>query len=127
MLLWSRWVDNHLVHVLSPNIYRSSSEALESFDYITSNGKILEVAFNFMHYYTIIYCIYFLIHSRSGLFPLPKGVLYMVPALWLCWALVYWISCFIYKKFSVQWFVKEVIWWLYPSPYWKPKAIHLRH
>lgn len=35
-----RWVDNHLVHVLSPNIYRNASEALESFDYITSHGKI---------------------------------------------------------------------------------------
>ena len=36
---WRRWVDNHLVHVLSPNIYRNTSEALESFEYITSNGN----------------------------------------------------------------------------------------
>lgn len=36
---WRRWVDDHLVHVLSPNIYRNSSEALESFDYITSVGN----------------------------------------------------------------------------------------
>ncbi|XP_051150827.1 uncharacterized protein LOC127265170 [Andrographis paniculata] len=36
---WRGWVDNHLVHLLSPNIYRSTSEALESFDYITSNGN----------------------------------------------------------------------------------------
>ncbi|XP_024990332.1 prostaglandin E synthase 2-like isoform X3 [Cynara cardunculus var. scolymus] len=35
---WRRWVDEHLVHMLSPNIYRNTSEALESFDYITSNG-----------------------------------------------------------------------------------------
>ncbi|KAK1261438.1 hypothetical protein QJS04_geneDACA001240 [Acorus gramineus] len=34
-----RWVDEHLVHVLSPNIYRNTSEALESFDYITSHGN----------------------------------------------------------------------------------------
>ncbi|XP_043711342.1 prostaglandin E synthase 2-like isoform X2 [Telopea speciosissima] len=34
-----RWVDSELVHVLSPNIYRTASEALESFDYITSNGN----------------------------------------------------------------------------------------
>ena len=33
---WHRWVDNHLVHVLSPNIYRTIPEALESFDYITT-------------------------------------------------------------------------------------------
>ncbi|KAL5544942.1 hypothetical protein UlMin_008726 [Ulmus minor] len=36
---WRQWVDNHLVHVLSPNIYRNTTEALESFDYITSNGN----------------------------------------------------------------------------------------
>ncbi|XP_071703372.1 uncharacterized protein [Rutidosis leptorrhynchoides] len=36
---WLEWVDNHLVHVLSPNIYRSPSEALESFDYITTHGN----------------------------------------------------------------------------------------
>ncbi|KAL7614445.1 uncharacterized protein LOC111917453 [Lactuca sativa] len=36
---WRGWVDNHLVHVLSPNIYRSPSEALESFDYITNHGN----------------------------------------------------------------------------------------
>ncbi|KAL0914019.1 hypothetical protein M5K25_017516 [Dendrobium thyrsiflorum] len=36
---WRRWVDEHLVHVLSPNIYRTISEALESFSYITSHGN----------------------------------------------------------------------------------------
>lgn len=36
---WRGWVDNHLVHILSPNIYRSTSEAIESFDYITSHGN----------------------------------------------------------------------------------------
>ncbi|MED6106384.1 hypothetical protein PIB30_004157 [Stylosanthes scabra] len=36
---WREWVDNHLVHVLSPNIYRSVSEALESFEYITTQGN----------------------------------------------------------------------------------------
>ncbi|KDP36894.1 hypothetical protein JCGZ_08185 [Jatropha curcas] len=36
---WRGWVDNHLVHVLSPNIYRTTSEALESFDYITTHGN----------------------------------------------------------------------------------------
>ncbi|KAJ7957891.1 prostaglandin E synthase 2-like [Quillaja saponaria] len=34
---WRGWVDNHLVHILSPNIYRTTSEALESFDYITNS------------------------------------------------------------------------------------------
>eukprot|EP00250_Pteridium_aquilinum_P014034 c21736_g1_i1 orf=235-1218(-) len=36
---WRRWVDEHLVHVLSPNIYRNPSEALESFEYITTHGN----------------------------------------------------------------------------------------
>lgn len=36
---WRRWVDDHLVHTLSPNIYRTASEALESFDYIANNGN----------------------------------------------------------------------------------------
>lgn len=36
---WREWVDNHLVHVLSPNIYRTVSEALESFNYITTKGN----------------------------------------------------------------------------------------
>ncbi|KAK9059853.1 hypothetical protein SSX86_020557 [Deinandra increscens subsp. villosa] len=47
---WRRWVDGHLVHVLSPNIYRNTSEALESFDYITSNGN-----FSFTEKYTVKY------------------------------------------------------------------------
>ncbi|XP_025819840.1 prostaglandin E synthase 2 isoform X3 [Panicum hallii] len=36
---WRRWVDEHLVHMLSPNIYRTTSEALESFDYIAQHGN----------------------------------------------------------------------------------------
>uniref|UniRef100_A0A803LIY4 GST N-terminal domain-containing protein n=1 Tax=Chenopodium quinoa TaxID=63459 RepID=A0A803LIY4_CHEQI len=36
---WLGWVDSHLVHVLSPNIYRSAGEALESFDYIATHGN----------------------------------------------------------------------------------------
>ncbi|KAL8514769.1 hypothetical protein ACS0TY_013739 [Phlomoides rotata] len=36
---WRSWVDSYLVHLLSPNIYRTSSEALESFEYITTKGN----------------------------------------------------------------------------------------
>ncbi|KAK3145190.1 hypothetical protein QOZ80_4AG0325150 [Eleusine coracana subsp. coracana] len=36
---WRRWVDEHLVHTLSPNIYRTTSEALESFEYIAQHGN----------------------------------------------------------------------------------------
>ncbi|KAI3793593.1 hypothetical protein L1987_36213 [Smallanthus sonchifolius] len=47
---WCRWVDDHLVHMLSPNIYRNTSEALESFDYIASNGN-----FSFYEKYSVKY------------------------------------------------------------------------
>ncbi|KAI7742827.1 hypothetical protein M8C21_005667 [Ambrosia artemisiifolia] len=47
---WRRWVDDHLVHMLSPNIYRNTTEALESFDYIANNGN-----FNFYEKYSVKY------------------------------------------------------------------------
>jgi len=28
---WRKWADDHLVHALSPNVYRSPSEALDTF------------------------------------------------------------------------------------------------
>lgn len=31
-----RWVDDRFVHVLTPNLYRTPTEALHSFDYMTS-------------------------------------------------------------------------------------------
>lgn len=31
------------MHILSPNIYRSTSEALESFDYITTHGMVTDL------------------------------------------------------------------------------------
>eukprot|EP00516_Mucochytrium_quahogii_P002409 CAMPEP_0203760140 /NCGR_PEP_ID=MMETSP0098-20131031/13504_1 /ASSEMBLY_ACC=CAM_ASM_000208 /TAXON_ID=96639 /ORGANISM=" , Strain NY0313808BC1" /LENGTH=264 /DNA_ID=CAMNT_0050653597 /DNA_START=122 /DNA_END=916 /DNA_ORIENTATION=+ len=36
---WCQWVDDHLVHILPPNIYRTPGEALQSFDYITANSN----------------------------------------------------------------------------------------
>ncbi|XP_059850096.1 prostaglandin E synthase 2 isoform X2 [Hypanus sabinus] len=36
---WRRWVDDWLVHLISPNVYRTPREALESFDYIVREGK----------------------------------------------------------------------------------------
>eukprot|EP00898_Chlorokybus_atmophyticus_P006524 jgi/Chlat1/6873/Chrsp51S06537 len=36
---WRNWVDTHLVHLLSPNIYRTPSEAIEAFDYISTHGN----------------------------------------------------------------------------------------
>jgi len=36
---WRRWVDEHFVHVLSPNIYRTYEEALNSFNYFSDVGE----------------------------------------------------------------------------------------
>lgn len=36
---WREWVDNKLVHVLPPNIYRTPSESLQAFDYISRVGN----------------------------------------------------------------------------------------
>ncbi|KAL4660331.1 prostaglandin E synthase 2-like [Arapaima gigas] len=36
---WRQWADDWLVHLISPNVYRTPSEALASFDYIVHEGK----------------------------------------------------------------------------------------
>ncbi|XP_048414785.1 prostaglandin E synthase 2 isoform X3 [Stegostoma tigrinum] len=36
---WRKWVDDWLVHLISPNVYRTPGEALDSFDYIVREGK----------------------------------------------------------------------------------------
>ncbi|XP_030063786.1 prostaglandin E synthase 2 isoform X2 [Microcaecilia unicolor] len=36
---WRRWADDWLVHIISPNVYRTPREALASFDYIVHEGK----------------------------------------------------------------------------------------
>ncbi|XP_066568775.1 prostaglandin E synthase 2 [Amia ocellicauda] len=36
---WRSWADDWLVHLISPNVYRSPGEALASFDYIVREGK----------------------------------------------------------------------------------------
>ncbi|XP_022085283.1 prostaglandin E synthase 2-like [Acanthaster planci] len=36
---WREWVDGVLVHYIPPNIYRSPSESLQAFSYISSHGK----------------------------------------------------------------------------------------
>ncbi|XP_024360069.1 uncharacterized protein [Physcomitrium patens] len=40
---WRSWVDEHLVHLLSPNIYRTPREALQAFDYLTTNGNFSSI------------------------------------------------------------------------------------
>ncbi|KAI2661558.1 Prostaglandin E synthase 2 [Labeo rohita] len=36
---WRKWTDEWLVHLISPNVYRTPTEALASFDYIVREGK----------------------------------------------------------------------------------------
>lgn len=36
---WRRWVDDRFVRVVTCNIYRSASEAWQTFDYITEHGN----------------------------------------------------------------------------------------
>ena len=36
---WRRWVDESFVHVISPNIYRTYNEALDSFNYFSEVGE----------------------------------------------------------------------------------------
>lgn len=36
---WLDWLDNHLVHLIAPNIYRTVSESLQTFNYIADKAK----------------------------------------------------------------------------------------
>lgn len=36
---WRKWADDWLVHLISPNVYRTTAESLASFDYIVREGK----------------------------------------------------------------------------------------
>ena len=36
---WREWVDDHLVHMISPNVYRTPSESLEAFHHFSDWGK----------------------------------------------------------------------------------------
>ena len=36
---WRKWVDNTFVHTLSPNIYRTASEAMQAFEYFSKQSN----------------------------------------------------------------------------------------
>uniref|UniRef100_A0A8C7KQ62 Prostaglandin E synthase 2 n=1 Tax=Oncorhynchus kisutch TaxID=8019 RepID=A0A8C7KQ62_ONCKI len=40
---WHKWADDWLVHLISPNVYRSTGEALASFDYIVREAAAMFV------------------------------------------------------------------------------------
>ncbi|KAH0615582.1 hypothetical protein JD844_005028 [Phrynosoma platyrhinos] len=47
---WRKWADDWLVHLISPNVYRTPGEALASFDYIVREGKFGPVEGAFAKY-----------------------------------------------------------------------------
>ncbi|XP_053329373.1 prostaglandin E synthase 2 [Spea bombifrons] len=48
---WRRWADDWLVHLISPNVYRTPREALASFDYIVREGNFGTVEGVFAKYF----------------------------------------------------------------------------
>lgn len=38
-LEWLKWLDDKLIHLIAPNIYRTWSESLQTFNYITDHSK----------------------------------------------------------------------------------------
>ncbi|XP_075434708.1 prostaglandin E synthase 2 [Ascaphus truei] len=48
---WRRWADDWLVHLISPNVYRTPTEALSSFDYIVREGNFGTVEGWFAKYF----------------------------------------------------------------------------
>lgn len=36
---WRKWADDHLVHMLSPNAYRTPRESLQAFEYFSEVGE----------------------------------------------------------------------------------------
>ncbi|KAG9477656.1 hypothetical protein GDO78_012917 [Eleutherodactylus coqui] len=47
---WRQWADDWLVHLISPNVYRTPGEALASFDYIVREGNFGSVEGVFAKY-----------------------------------------------------------------------------
>ncbi|XP_044161574.1 prostaglandin E synthase 2 [Bufo gargarizans] len=47
---WRQWTDDWLVHLISPNVYRTPGEALASFDYIVREGNFGSVEGIFAKY-----------------------------------------------------------------------------
>lgn len=48
---WRKWVDSSLVHMLSPNIYRTMKEAYQAFEYFSEVGN-----FGYMERFFAINC-----------------------------------------------------------------------
>ncbi|XP_005088854.1 prostaglandin E synthase 2 [Aplysia californica] len=51
---WRKWADDHMVHMLSPNAYRTMRESLQSFNYFSEVGE-WEKNFSFFERMMVIY------------------------------------------------------------------------
>lgn len=51
---WRRWADDTLVHTLSPNVYRTPSEALQAFNWFSETGN-WEKVFSNVERYVVVY------------------------------------------------------------------------
>ncbi|KAL5266660.1 hypothetical protein ACHWQZ_G003886 [Mnemiopsis leidyi] len=47
---WRKWIDNHFVHLISPNVYRTWAEAVTAFDYFTTNGNFSDFEKTYIRY-----------------------------------------------------------------------------
>merc|ERR1712098_874654 len=54
---WRRWVDDELVHSLSPNVYRTPSEALAAFEWFDEVGRWSEVFSVWERFSYLLWCL----------------------------------------------------------------------
>lgn len=69
---WRKWADDWLVHLISPNVYRTPREALASFDYIVREGKFGTVEGFFAKYLGAVAMFFISKRLKKRLVPLSS-------------------------------------------------------
>lgn len=54
-LQWRQWVDDKFVHMLSPNVYRTPSEALQAFNWFSQVKFKLQLIIQWCIYLLVLY------------------------------------------------------------------------
>lgn len=70
---WRKWADDWLVHLISPNVYRTPREALASFNYIVHEGKFGTVEGFFAKYMGAVAMFFISKRLKSRLVPLTQS------------------------------------------------------
>lgn len=70
---WRKWADDWLVHLISPNVYRTPREALASFNYIVHEGKFGTVEGFFAKYVGAVAMFFISKRLKSRLVPLTQS------------------------------------------------------